>query len=83
MLAGKGCTPSHSEVWVLVNGAGDEALDVPLLPKHVRECGGEGRRSLHCWECHLPDVGLPLEAKDAPRGVVGDAPAALAEQISI
>ena len=65
MHAGKGCTPCHPEVWVLVNGAGNEALDVPPLPKHVGKCGGEGRRRLHCWERHLPNVGLPLEAKDA------------------
>lgn len=49
----------------LVDGAGDEARDVLLVPEDVREGGGEGGRGLHGGEHDLANVRGVVEAEDA------------------
>ena len=58
--------PSHGRYTHLVNGAGDEALDVLVGSKDLGESGAEGWSSLHSGEAHLPDVVTVAKAKDPP-----------------
>ena len=37
----------------LVDGAGDKAMNVLVLPKDLWEGGAECRGRLHCWERHF------------------------------
>ncbi len=53
----KRCAPRHSEIGVLVNGAGYKTPDVGALPKHVREAGREAGRCLH-QATKAPEVGV-------------------------
>ncbi len=48
----------------LINGTGDETLDVLPFSKYLWECRAEGRSSLNSWEPHLSDVISVLEPKD-------------------
>mmetsp|Transcript_2922 Transcript_2922/g.6084 ORF Transcript_2922/g.6084 Transcript_2922/m.6084 type:complete len:286 (+) Transcript_2922:900-1757(+) len=63
----------HAEVRVLIDGAGDEALELLALAEHVREAVGEGRGRLHGGEGNLGDGVLIGEPEDAARLVEGDA----------
>jgi hypothetical protein len=47
---------SHSEIWVLIDGSWDEALDVSFVSVDVRERIGEARDSLDWRESELTNV---------------------------
>ena len=56
---------SHAEIRVLVNGTGDQALDVLLGSKNGGERGRKGRSGLDCWEHDFSNVGAVIKPKDS------------------
>ena len=55
----------HSEVWVLVNGTGNQTGNISLATKYEGKCGAEGRSSLNCRETDLANRAALVKSENS------------------